>query len=56
MRRVVRVCIFVRSQDCNSAAECAEVEVGKKDPQLGAQAGSVVRPTSFGYNKEEQFL
>ena len=31
----------VRKQDCNSAAECTEVGVGKKDLQLGVQAGSI---------------
>ena len=27
--------------DCNSVVECAEIEVGRKDLQLGAQAGSI---------------
>ena len=41
MRRVVRACNCVHSQDCNSTVEYIEVEVGKKDLQLGAQVGPV---------------
>ena len=41
MHRVVRACSCVQIQDCNSLAECAEIEVGRKDLQLGAQVGSV---------------
>lgn len=41
MRREVRDCRGVCSQDCNSIAECAEVEVGNKVLQLGVQEGTV---------------
>ena len=41
MCRVVRACSCVHSQDCNSAAECTKVEIGRKDLQLGVQVGSI---------------
>ena len=34
----MKACNYVCSLDCNSAAECTEIEVGRKDLQLGAQS------------------
>ena len=51
MRKVVRAYSCVRKQDCNSTIECTEVEVGKKDLQLGAQERSV-EPYQFDIIKK----